>query len=276
MEAGTSEVSAVSSIAERGAAPETVPATGPGELVAEQLLFADKTDDELLGFGVPGDWLEEARSATEESLLELADHLPAEAGEALLELATGGTPQVPTALPPDVDAFTHPDAERRFRIMADRDELERALEAPWEKWTVFLHPGQRTLVERDYGGPARVAGSAGTGKTVVGLHRAVHLAESDPDARVLLATFSEPLADALQRRLWLLVGNRPRLGERIEVQSMAGLAERLFKLNIGGLQRVSEEQQRDLLRRAGQKCPTTASRTAFCGRSGAAWSTPGS
>ena len=255
VEAGSPELSAVSSADETEAAPRTTPATGPGELGAGQLLFADTTDDELLGYGVPGDWLEEARSATEDTLLELADHLPAEAAEALLELATGGTPQVPTPLPPDADAFTHPDAERRFRIMADREELERALESPWEKWTVFLHPGQRTLVERDYGGPARVAGSAGTGKTIVALHRAVHLAESDPDARVLLATFSEALADALQRRLRLLIGNRPRLGERIEVQSMAGLAERLFKLNIGGLQRVTEEQQRELLGRAGAEVP---------------------
>ena len=235
--------------------PETAAKTAPNERPAGRILFADKADDELLGYGVPPDWLEDAKSATEDTLLELADHLPAEAAEALLELATGGTPQVPAPLPPAADAFAHPDAERRFRIMADREELERALEAPWEKWTVFLHPGQRTLVERDYGGPARVAGSAGTGKTIVGLHRAVHLAESDPDARVLLATFSEPLAGALQRRLRLLIGNRPRLGERIDVQSMAGLAERLFRLNIGGLQRASEEQQRDLLRLAGAKVP---------------------
>ena len=253
--AGTSETSSVPGSAETVSVPEAVPGTGRGEPAAEQLLFADKTDDELLGYGVPSDWLGEAKSATEETLLELAEHLPAEAAEALLELATGGTPLVRAPLPPDADAFAHPDAERRFRVMADREELERALEAPWEKWTVFLHPAQRTLVERDYGGPARVAGSAGTGKTIVALHRAVHLAESDPDARVLLATFSEPLADALQRRLRLLIGNRPRLGERIEVRSMAGLAERLFKLNIGGLQRVSEEQQRELLSRAGAAVP---------------------
>ncbi len=255
VEVGPAELSAVSGVEETGASPEAAPATGPGELGAGQLLFADRTDDELLGFGVPGDWLEEARSATEDTLLELADHLPAEAAEALLELATGGTPQIPTALPPDADAFTHPDAERRFRIMADREELERALEAPWEKWTVFLHPAQRTLVERDYGGPARVAGSAGTGKTIVGLHRAVHLAESDPDARVLLATFSAPLADALRSRLRLLIGSRPRLGERIEVKSMAGLAQRLYELNIAPLKRVTEDQQRELLNRAGAEVP---------------------
>ena len=77
--------------------------------------------------------------------------------------------------------------------MNNVDELERALEYPWEKWTIFLHPAQQQLVERDYTGPARVSGSAGTGKTIVALHRAVFLAQTNPDARVLLTTFSEQM-----------------------------------------------------------------------------------
>jgi hypothetical protein len=64
-----------------------------------------------------------------------------------------------------VTPFEHPDALRRFRVMANIEELQRALDFPWEKWTVFLHPEQREWVERDYAGPARVSGSAGTGKT---------------------------------------------------------------------------------------------------------------
>lgn len=217
----------------------------------ERLLFAGLTDDELLGFGVPPDWLPEVRSATEQTVLEVAEHLPAEGAEALLQLATGGTPVSRLALPATADPFTHPDSQRRFRTMADREELERALDAPWEKWAVFLHPAQRELVEHDYGGPARVAGSAGTGKTVVALHRAVHLAETHDETRVLLATFSEPLADALRSRLRLLIGNRPRLAERIDVRSMAGLARRLYRLNVGPLKQVSEEQGRALVRQAG-------------------------
>jgi superfamily I DNA and RNA helicase len=75
--------------------------------------------------------------------------------------------------------------------MTNAEELERALAYPWAKWTVFLHPAQRALVERSYSGPARVAGSAGTGKTIVALHRAAWLARQNPDARVLLTTFSQ-------------------------------------------------------------------------------------
>jgi hypothetical protein len=106
----------------------------------------------------------------------------------LLELATGGKPRVPQPaarlliepglhLPAvaTANSFDHPDAQRRFRVIANAEELQRALDFPWEKWTIFLHPAQRQLVERDYAGPARVAGSAGTGKTIVALHRAAHL-----------------------------------------------------------------------------------------------------
>ena len=99
---------------------------------------------------------------------------------------------------------------RRFRVMNDIEALERALDSPWEKWTIFLHPAQRHLVEKDYNGPARVSGSAGTGKTIVALHRAVFLARKNPDARVLLTTFSDPLANALRSKLKILVSNEPK------------------------------------------------------------------
>ena len=88
---------------------------------------------------------------------------PQEAAEALLSLATGGTPAIPVITPveptgvgptvttpkPDADPFAHPDAQRRFRVLTNVEELERALDYPWEKWAVFLHPAQRRLVERD-------------------------------------------------------------------------------------------------------------------------------
>ncbi len=160
-------------------------------------LFSNVSDEELLRYGVPEEWLDDVRLATEDSLLNLVEHLPAEAAEALLELAVGETPAIPEKAASHVDPFNHPDARRRFRVMSNVEELERALEYPWEKWTVFLHPDQRQIVEKEYNGPARVSGSAGTGKTIVALHRAVFLARNHPDARVLLTTFSNPLANAL-------------------------------------------------------------------------------
>jgi superfamily I DNA/RNA helicase/mRNA-degrading endonuclease RelE of RelBE toxin-antitoxin system len=196
-------------------------------------LFAQRSDDELLGYGVPTEWLADVRLADEDGLLALAHHLPSEAAEALLELATGGTPKAAQPAPAGADPFSHPDAQRRFRVMNDIEELERALAFPWEKWTTFLHPAQRQWVERDYNGPARVSGSAGTGKTIVALHRAVFLARTNPDSRVLLTTFSDALANALRTKLRRLISNQPRLGERLEVQAMNAVGERLYELHHG-------------------------------------------
>ena len=205
---------------------------------AKPPLFAHLNDEVLLSYGVPVEWLADVRQATEDTILMLSDHLPSEAGEALLELATGGKPQIPQPVPAGANPFTHPDALRRFRVMNDVEELERALTYPWEKWTIFLHPSQREWVERDYSGPARVSGSAGTGKTIVALHRAVFLARANPDSRVLLTTFSDTLADALRTKLRRLISNEPRLGERLEVHAMNAIGERLYRTSISVILRL--------------------------------------
>lgn len=210
-------------------------------------LFADIPDDDLLAYGVPEEWLEDVRRADEDTVLELAEHLPGEAAEALLELATGGTPQF--ARPADTveDPFEHPDAQRRFRVMNNVEELQRALEFPWEKWTIFLHPEQQDLVEKRYSGPARISGSAGTGKIVVALHRATYLTRSNPDVRVLLTTFSDALANSLRAKLRLLISNELRLGERLEVHSMDAIGRRLYESNLGKIELAPREVLRRLL-----------------------------
>jgi hypothetical protein len=113
------------------------------------------------------------------------------------------------------------------------EELERALDALREKWTVFLHPDQKQWVVRDYSGPTRVSGSAGTGKTVVALHRAVPLARTNPDARVLLTTFSDTLANSLRSKFRCLVWNEPRLGERSDIHSFNANGQRLLAWSFG-------------------------------------------
>ena len=220
-------------------------------------------DEELLTYGVPGEWLHDVRNADEDALLELVEHLPDEAAEALLELATGGRPTVPEPVGPDSDPFEHPDAQRRFRVMQNVDELQRALDFPWEKWAVFLHPAQRAMVERDYNGPARVSGSAGTGKTIVALHRAVHLARLYPDARVLLATFSETLANSLRAKLRILIGSEPRLAERIEVYALQALGERLYRLNLGTPEFASQQEIDRRIRAAAQEVAADSVAPAF-------------
>jgi len=213
----------------------------------KQPIIGRVSDDELLGYGVPAEWLNDARTATEDTLLALTDHLPAEAAEALLELATGGQPRVAQPSVVTVNPFDHPDAQRRFRVMTNVEALQRALDYPWEKWTVFLHPEQRQWVERDYNGPARVSGSAGTGKTIVALHRAAHLARTQPDTRVLLATFSDTLANALQVKLRRLLGSEPRLSERIDVHSLNAIGLRLYKAHVGQATIAGRDVLRELI-----------------------------
>ncbi len=229
---------------------ETHPTTGAAQLVelresvqeilirkhveaptSTKLLFENSSSEILLGYGVPQELLEVVKGATEDTLLDIATHLPAEASEALLELAIGGAPK-----PKEIfytDPFLHPDAMRRFRVMQDQEELVRALEYPWDKWMIFLHPAQRHLVERDYLGPARVAGSAGTGKTIVAVHRAVHLTRRNPEARVLLTTFSDTLAVALHGKVRRLIGSEPRLAERLEVKALDTVVQRLYSRIYG-------------------------------------------
>jgi len=227
------------------AIPVYVPVESPEP--EKQPIFAEIAAEELLGYGVPEEWLDDVRAANEDTILDLADHLPSEAAEALLDLATGVKPQIPQPVPADVNPFDHPDAQRRFRLMTNVEELEQALDYPWEKWTVFLHPAQRELVERDYNGPARVSGSAGTGKTIVALHRAVYLTRSNPDARVLLTTFSGTLANALRTKLKRLIGNEPRLGDRLEVHDLNSIGERLYGLHFGKPKIATRDDIKQLL-----------------------------
>ena len=142
---------------------ETHPTTGAAQLVelrevvqevvvpvyveAEQqippksLPFARIPDEQLLGYGVPEEWLVDVKNTTEDSVLDLAEHLPAEAAEALLELAVGGTPQPSLPVPAGGDPFSHPDALRRFRVMNNLEELAAALEYPWETMDRIPAPG---------------------------------------------------------------------------------------------------------------------------------------
>ena len=183
-------------------------------------IFDNETEENLLLWGVPTDWISTVKEATEDTILDIADHLPMEAAEALLLAATGGRPEPIVA---SADPYSHPDASRRFKVLENESELEKALEAPWEKWTTYLHPAQREFVERDFNGPARVIGSAGTGKTIVALHRAVRFAKENPDNRVLLTTFNERLVESLDSKIKILAS--PEIAQRISVTTILDFAK---------------------------------------------------
>lgn len=207
-------------------------------------LFAEETDDTLLSWGIPTDWLETVREVTEDTILDVAGYLPAEAAEAIVQAATGVRPTPAEPVAPNADPWSHPDAERRFRTLDNLQELKAALDSPWEKWSVFLHPSQQEFVDRDFNGPARVIGSAGTGKTVVALHRAARLAKAD-DAQVLLATFNNELARRLGEKIPLVASSD--VAKRIEVAALQDTVISQYQMQFGDHQIATDGEVRRLL-----------------------------
>ena len=190
--------------------------------------------DQLLDIGTPEDWLDEVKAWTEEEFFERSAHLPAEVSEALLDYAATG--MLPERRPVEEVAttpFEHPDTLRRVKTIESSDDLRLALDFPWDKWSVFLHPSQREVVQRNYGGPARVTGTAGTGKTIVALHRAARAVREDTHSRVLLTTFSRPLANSLRAKLGILLSGDTALLDRVSVASFEDAATDLYQLSTG-------------------------------------------
>lgn len=180
------------------------------------------------------------RLTREDDLLRLVEDLPEWQQQALLDLATGRSlPDVRSdygvgAEPVDdpTQSLTRAVTRMSFATINDEDELRRVVEGDFEAWRTFLHPQQRELVEREvYNGPFRVTGGAGTGKTVVALHRAAHLA-GRPGAKVLLCTFNRALAASLQAQLRRLT--TPEVAARIDVLGVDQAVHRAVRAHDGG------------------------------------------
>lgn len=197
----------------------------------QRAIFERYTDRELLLYGVPEDWLPTIRSIdSEDRLLGIIEHLPIEIRDVLLLLAEDRIPAAPVApITPVNDAIELPSSQISFFSVKNKEDLELAFIDDWQAWMVFLHPEQRRLVTRTYNGPAKIAGSAGTGKTVVALHRAAEMARKHDDIRILLTTISNPLTRALQQKLNTLLIKDRHARERIEVESLHDVALRLYQ-----------------------------------------------
>ncbi len=193
--------------------------------------FQDIKDKHLMRLGVPEILLPAVRQVvSDEDVENLLPHLPREASDALLMLASGyeldtvfqqleKSKESEKADPNDLEkALENVDSLSRFMVITDDAELEEMLAAPLEKWRVFLHPSQRKLVERDWNGAVRVLGGAGTGKTVVAIHRAKWLAQhrfNDPSDRLLFTTFTRNLSVDIEANLKTICA--PELMRRIQV-----------------------------------------------------------
>ncbi|EKU96516.1 DNA/RNA helicase, superfamily I [Leptolyngbya sp. PCC 7375] len=166
-------------------------------------LFDGHGDEYLVSLGVPENWLPTLRKVrSEDVLLNIAIDLPEDLGNRLLNLAAGELVTPPVPLPLEQDLAEVPDVQRRFYVLENNDDLQRMLEAPLDTWIAFLHSSQRDLAMGDFSGPVKVTGSAGTGKTVVAMHRARHLARQGK--RVLLTSYVRTLCENIERNLGLL------------------------------------------------------------------------
>ncbi|MGW6173689.1 3'-5' exonuclease [Arthrobacter sp. NPDC055138] len=151
---------------------------------------------------------------SDEELLDLLGDAPEWQATALLELAAGTSVaevQDKLALNRYVDdplvseedkikrALEHPATQMQFTFVGENsEELKKVIEGgDFDSWRTFLHPEQRIYAERRYNGSFRLSGGAGTGKTVVLLHRARTLSRAEPAARIVLTTFTTTLAESL-------------------------------------------------------------------------------
>ncbi|MGD9988738.1 3'-5' exonuclease [Pseudonocardia sp.] len=185
---------------------------------------------ELVALGINAEVAEEAvHAATDDDLLLLAGDLPEWQQQVLLDLATGTSlDQVRTIYdldrPADADpvaAAQRPTSRMQFVYLQTDDELRRMLEGDFAAWRTYLHPTQRAVAYRPtYNGPYRLAGGAGTGKTVVALHRAAFLARPQ-DVQVLLCTFTRNLAANLQADIHGLLS-----------------ADELSRVEVGGVDQI--------------------------------------
>lgn len=195
--------------------------------------------DQILSVGVPREYVAQILTATESEFDKFIDNGFDSALERLMHYKQSGKLEPPEPVSEGADPFQHPDSRREFYIIEDEADLNRILEMPWEEWLLFLHPSQRKYVEGDYDGPVCISGAAGTGKTIVALHRAAYLAEKHPDKQILLTTLSENLVEDIKRRVKLLsdAGN-------IKVRSLNYFALELYK-NIFGAPNVIKQAGSD-------------------------------
>ena len=181
----------------------------------EPPLFGSLSDTELMSLGVPEELLKTVKAINSEEALDAVQaQLPAEGYEGLFLIAAGDSvSQVLQAretrvdLPVDTSDFASAlstaESQSRFVIVDNDEAMLAIMNAPLQQWRVFLHPTQKKLAISDRSGPVRVLGGAGTGKTVLAMHRAKWLAENRvaPGKKVLFTTFTRNLATDIEDNL---------------------------------------------------------------------------
>ena len=241
---------------------EAVTITAPSKASS---LFEDRRDREFTAVGIDKELVPILRRIVDDAeLYAIANYLPDAQGDAALLLADGKTTdEIWTELSNDYDlkggdintddidtALEEPGTRSRFVVTTNDAELVELLSGDFEAWRTFLHPTQRAVAHRAaFSGPAKVTGGAGTGKTVVAVHRARVLAQqlidSGNDAgRVLVTTFTNSLADNLDRTLRSFCS--PAQYRRLQVDTVDSFARQTLSAAKIRVQPVSNDILRPL------------------------------
>lgn len=242
------------------------PKESPAAVDTESFLFAHVTDEQLYQLGVIADFIPIVRKIrTLEDFKDYKPVFPHETYEYLGFIAQGDRPEDVIQVMHELDrenarsaarkdrftvsdAIVSPQSSRTIMVAAVdekiSDKLQEALAKPLDRWRIFLHPRQKSVVERKYRGPVRVLGGAGTGKTVVAMHRARYLVRHllKNGEKILFTTFTRTLAQNLKEVLSTMV--KPEEMERIDVIHIDALAKRIVEK--GRLQKVNYVSQRKL------------------------------
>lgn len=170
-------------------------------------MFQKYDNNYLSSIGIPDDWIPVVRHIyNEDDLLNVISKLPEDIGERLLRLGSGELVTPPAIISKEENIVKTVEFNPRFYLVKDDEDLLRVLSAPLEKWVTFLHPSQKKLAYGNFKGSVKITGSAGTGKTVVAMHRAKYL--SSQGKKVLLTSYVTTLCDNIKKNLKFLCSEK--------------------------------------------------------------------
>jgi len=205
-------------------------------------VFSALSDRDLMALGVPEEMVPAVRTIRSEGDLDaMREELPVEAYEGLFLVLAGDSvasilASRETRVDREIDtedfarAAERDESRSRFYVVEGENDLQEILSAPLEQWRVFLHPTQRRLATSHLNGPSRILGGAGTGKTVLAMHRAKHLANTlgDTDQKLLFTTFTTNLALDIEDGLKSIC--TPEQMRHIDIINLDALVFRLLKV----------------------------------------------
>ncbi|MBH8605833.1 UvrD-helicase domain-containing protein [Thermoactinomyces sp. CICC 10522] len=211
-------------------------------------IFCDYTEKQLIAIGVPEELIPVIYSIqTTDELYNYADEIPEDTFEPLLWIAQGEPYQDVLQIITEIKAEQRKELGKsdqpflqamlntsgQVAVISSDTQLQEMLKYPFDRWRLFLHSTQKELVEKDFSGSVKVLGGAGTGKTVVALHRARKLVRDFllPDEKLLFTTFNVNMAAIVQDYLNTMC--TPEELQRMDVINIDRLAKEIVETYCG-------------------------------------------